>query len=213
MFQEPSLDRTRRSRLTRPDSGRFETRKARADEPIPEARDVRRIAARTPVSEVMSWGFPLELGADFSVETVASIFIENDIMAAPVVDGAGRLIGIVSMADLLREYWDDVETDEGPANLEAGFHSTRLARAIASEVMQPAGIAIPSSTPLLHAAALLASGSVGQIPVTSETGMVMGLLTALDVVRWLTRAEGLDVPLQGDTRERDARLAEIASMR
>lgn len=216
MFQEPSLDHAhRRARRVEP--------RPPHDPPgtLAEGRDPRRLALFTPIREAMSRGFALEIRADFSVETVASIFIENDIAAAPVVDGTGRLVGIVTMGDLLREYWDDVEIagdgpkpqDEDPRGAEPGFHSTRLARATAGEVMQPVGIAIPSNAPLLHAAALLASGSVGQIPVTTETGMVMGVLTALDVVRWLARTEGADVPAHGGRAEADRRLAEIASMR
>lgn len=46
--------------------------------------------------------FPLVIGVDASLDEVAELFAQNDISGAPVVDGRGRMIGVISQTDLVR---------------------------------------------------------------------------------------------------------------
>ena len=52
------------------------------------------------VSEIMSRPV-FTVTADTSVKAAAQLLVERDISALPVVDAKGRLVGIVSEADLL----------------------------------------------------------------------------------------------------------------
>ncbi len=56
-------------------------------------------------------------------------------------------------------------------------------------------------TSLSHAAALMAYEGVQRIPVVSFEGKVVGMVSAMDVVRWLAQHDGYVVP---DSRSRDA---------
>lgn len=85
---------------------------------------------------------------------------------APVVDGEGRPVGWVSEVELLRA----------------------RAGAKVSDVMGRGALAVAEGAPLERAAALLVSHGRERLPVVSSDGVVVGVLSALDVVGWLAPA-------------------------
>lgn len=62
--------------------------------------DLEQIAGGT-VGDVMSTDFPT-IGADGSLEDLATLMHESDVTHVPVVDGDGKLVGIVARGDLVR---------------------------------------------------------------------------------------------------------------
>jgi CBS domain-containing protein len=46
--------------------------------------------------------YPLVIGVDTTLDEVAEVFAQNGISGAPVVDGQGRMVGVVSQTDLVR---------------------------------------------------------------------------------------------------------------
>jgi CBS domain-containing protein len=94
---------------------------------------------------------------------------------APVVDGEGKPVGWVAEVDLLR--------------------ARRGAKV--ADTMTRAALAVAETAPLSRAAALLAAHGLEHIPVVSADGVVVGVLTALDVVSWLASPEGAGVPEDG----------------
>lgn len=96
--------------------------------------------------------------------------------AAPVVDGEGRPIGLVAESDLLRS----------------------RSGAKVADAMVKLVLSVPEAAPLARAAALMAAHRAERLPVVSEDGVVVGVLTAMDVVCWLSGAGGplaaADVP-------------------
>jgi CBS domain-containing protein len=46
--------------------------------------------------------YPLVIGVDTTLDEVAEVFAQNGISGAPVVDGHGRMVGVVSQTDLVR---------------------------------------------------------------------------------------------------------------
>jgi CBS domain-containing protein len=85
---------------------------------------------------------------------------------ASVVDGEGRPIGLVSEADLLRA--------------KTG--------ARVSDAMAKVALSVPETAPLRRAAALMAEHRSERLAVVSDDGVVVGMLTAMDVVAWLAGA-------------------------
>lgn len=81
---------------------------------------------------------------------------------APVVDGEGRPLGWVGEAELLRA----------------------SAGAKVSDAMTRVALAVAEDAPLGRAAALLAAHDVERLAVVSADGIVVGVLSALDVVAW-----------------------------
>jgi CBS domain-containing protein len=92
--------------------------------------------------------------------------------SAPVVDGEGRPVGVVGEAELLR-----------------ARNGTKVA-----DAMVRVALSVPESAPVSRAAALMASQGVERVAVVSADGVVVGVLSALDVVGWVVAASGAPVP-------------------
>jgi CBS domain-containing protein len=88
--------------------------------------------------------------------------------AAPVVDGEGRPIGVVAEVDLLRAR-------------SGAKVSDAMARAVPS---------VPEVASIARAAALMAAQGTERLCVVSDDGVVVGVLTAADVVHWLAGPGG-----------------------
>ena len=136
---------------------------------------------------------------DVSVESLATLFLERGIHAAPVVDDSGRLIGFVSMTDIVREQHDNADTEvDSPASpepaLRSGFHLEPLARATVAEVMSQGVLALHENTYVGQAAALMAFEGVHCVPIITGSCEVVGILSTLDVLRWLAGQDGYVVP-------------------
>lgn len=103
--------------------------------------------------------------------------------AAPVVDGEGRPIGVVAEADLLRS----------------------RSGAKVADAMVKVALSVPEGAPVARAAALMAAHHADRVAVVADDGVVVGVLTAVDVLAWLTGqggplAPGDAFPLDGGAR-------------
>jgi CBS domain-containing protein len=149
----------------------------------------------------------LEPGMD--LDATASLFLERGISGAPVVDPEGRPIGMVTKTDLMRAMHDGTDTEEidtrpgrpsrhtrqgGVEVLDEGFALVRGRGAAVRDIMTPVAFTLSESAPLARAAALMAFEGVHRVPIVSVRGAVVGIVSALDVVRWLAREEGYLVP-------------------
>lgn len=144
---------------------------------------------------------------ELSVETLLGLFIDKGISGAPVVDDDGRPIGMVSKTDLLSERFLEGETMEGEqgpmrftteqgyeVELEGGFHTTQLANSCVGDIMTPLVFALPEGATIPQAAALMAYEGVHRAPVVSLDDRVVGVVSSLDVLRWVGRSHGFVVP-------------------
>lgn len=135
------------------------------------------------------------LRPEVGVRTAAAMLLEHRMSGAPVVDGEGRPVGIVSKTDLLRhahERGEEVEPREDPG-LDRGFHTAAIDATTVADVMMPVVFAIADDTTIATAAALMAGEGVHRLPVLDAGGAVVGILSTLDVVRWVAERAGYAV--------------------
>lgn len=135
------------------------------------------------------------LRPEVGVRTAAAMLLDERMSGAPVVDADGRPVGIVSKTDLLRhlhERGDETEP-RSPAALEHGYHATQIDETMVCDVMMPVVFAISDDTTIAAAAALMAGEGVHRLPVLDAKGAVVGILSTLDVVRWVAERAGYDV--------------------
>jgi CBS domain-containing protein len=154
----------------------------------PEAVHKRRlpsVADRTPLSEVMT-GDVLCVRPGVSIEAVAELLTEHGITGVPVVDEAGRAIGVISKTDLVEARHDRLGETAG-------------------DIMMPIAFTLPENASLSHAAALMAYEGVHRLPVIATDGSIVGIVSAMDVVRWLARSDGYLVPASPRDRAREER--------
>ena len=121
------------------------------------------------VREVMSSPAATVRG-DASLKEAISLLERHDVSAMPVVDGAGRLVGVVSEADVIRELVvPDQRTHEIPVRLT----TAPLARRVA-DVMTAHPITVAPETDLAVATELMTSSAIKSLPVV-DRGRVAGV--------------------------------------
>jgi CBS domain-containing protein len=128
---------------------------------------------------------------------VLRIMQDHRISGVPVVDDAGRLVGIVTEADLLR-----AESAEPPRRnlFREWFLSPRRLAVIerrpedlrAEHVMTRDVVAVSPETPVTDAARTLLEARVKRLPVTDEAGRVVGIVSRADLLRPFLRSD-LDI--------------------
>lgn len=149
-------------------------------------------ADRVPVAEVMTRD-ALCVNASSSLETLTLLFLERGISGAPVVDGQGKPVGMISKTDLVRETYDKlgvIEPSERAVGLGGGFQVRTLPGAVVGDLMTPVAFTVDEDTSISQAAALMAYQQVHRVPVVSAQGKVVGVLSSMDILRWLGQEDG-----------------------
>jgi len=134
---------------------------------------------------------------DDDVETLLRTLRDHELPGVPVVNGAGRCVGIVTEADLvLSEEGEDLHLPHYIA-LFGGYvfieplrkFESRLKKAFASKVsdmMTPDPITIGPDASVEEAGKVIADRKHNRLPVV-EHGRLIGVVTRLDVLEALTR--------------------------
>jgi len=127
--------------------------------------------------------------ADF--KELVQLIHDNQISALPVVDLFGRVVGIVSEADLLLKEEHGLNGD-GHRLFETG--RTRAARAkararVAGELMTAPVIVIGPQAPLSEAAHAMHAHGVKRLPVVDEGGRLVGIVSRSDLLQVFLRTD------------------------
>ena len=170
--------------------------------PAASARDPMRV----PISEVMTRNVVCVLERT-SMAMLEELLLDHDLSGVPVVDNQGKLVGLVSMADIVRELHYQTEAAEvSLANdLAWGFHAEPEPFTVA-HLMAPVAFELPASCPVARAVSLMATQHTHRVPVVSDDGVLLGIVTAGDIVRHLARGAPDAEPagLSGMASARDA---------
>lgn len=149
----------------------------------------------TPLSEIMS--APVRcVPHDADLHTVLALFERHGIGAAPVVDARGHALGIVTKTDLVRclQEREDAAHDPpvpGAAHASCVEHeNTTHVREIMSHVV----FSLQAEASVDRAAALMAYEGVHHLVITASDGRAAGIVSSLDILRWLARHSGYVVP-------------------
>ncbi|MHC0429811.1 CBS domain-containing protein [Streptomyces sp. O3] len=138
------------------------------------------------ISEVMTHKVVTAAPAT-SFKAIARLFADHAVSAVPVVDEARRLLGVVSEGDLLRA------ASELP-DLEGRWAGARRpppdAETAAELMTSPAIVARPDWN-LVEAARTMRRNSVKHLPVTDDTGRLVGIVSRSDLLRPFLRRDSV----------------------
>jgi CBS domain-containing protein len=101
------------------------------------------------------------------IPQAVALLIEKGFHAAPVIDAAGRPVGVLSTTDIL---------------LYAGQKSDRLP---VREIMTPAVFSVTPDTPASKVVDEFLALKLHQLFVVDQTGVLIGVISTLDVLRRL----------------------------
>jgi CBS-domain-containing membrane protein len=127
---------------------------------------------------------PVSIRQDAPLPEAVSLLAEKDISALPVLDGAGRPVGVLSRTDIVRHASQGLGADSSRAQAGPAHVPT------VQEVMTPALLSVsPSASAVEVVSHLLGLGNVHRIFVVDDTGSLVGVVSARDVLRKLHRLE------------------------
>lgn len=144
---------------------------------------------------------PVSIYHTAKVRYAAAVLAERSISAVPVINAAGRPVGVISRADIVRvagievsnapsalacEYCADlmiVPQGAEPAELDPGMCDCPTV----NDTMTPEVFSVGKDAPLLQIIEKLLSENVNRVFVIDNEGTLVGVVTALDVIRSLHR--------------------------
>ncbi|WP_432118547.1 CBS domain-containing protein [Streptomyces sp. bgisy032] len=140
------------------------------------------------VSDVMTHTV-VAVGRDASFRDLVKLMQEWKVSALPVLEGEGRVIGVVSEADLLPK-----EEFRGgdPDRLTQMHRLTDLAKAggmTAADVMSTPAVTVHPDATLAQAARVMAQRKVKRLPVVNAEGLLEGVVSRADLLKVFLRTD------------------------
>jgi len=150
------------------------------------------LPAKVPVQKVMET-LVTSVQVDTPVATVIDLLLNASFRVLPVLDGQGRLQGIISTGDLInagvlpmrrRLVRTALELDERSAEtVEGPLEEARRSSRTAQEVMNRQVRTVKPEQPVREAAQLMLESGLRRLPVVASDGTLVGMLTRADLLQ------------------------------
>ncbi|MFD7664996.1 CBS domain-containing protein [Streptomyces sp. NPDC059788] len=140
------------------------------------------------VSDVMTHTV-VAVGRDASFKDIVQMMEQWKVSALPVLAGEGRVIGVVSEADLLPK---EEFRDSDPSRFEQRQRLEDLAKAgalTAGELMTAPAVCVHADAALPQAARIMAVRHVKRLPVTDAQGLLQGVVSRSDLLKVFLRSD------------------------
>ncbi|MFF7498059.1 CBS domain-containing protein [Streptomyces lavendulae] len=142
-------------------------------------------ASRYAVSDVMTHT-AVAIGREASYKEIVELMHEWKVSAVPVLEGEGRVVGVVSEADLLPKE-EFRRTDPAlPDQLE---EASKAGGVLAEELMSSPAITVHPDAPVAEAARIMARRHVKRLPVVNALGMLEGVVSRSDLLKVFLRPD------------------------
>jgi CBS domain-containing protein len=139
------------------------------------------------VSDVMT-PTVVALGRDAPFKEIVRTMEQWKVSAMPVLEGEGRVIGVVSEADLLPK---EEFRDSDPDLFEQRRRLSDFAKAggvTAEELMSTPAVTVHPDATLAQATRIMAVRRVKRLPVVDQVGMLQGIVSRADLLKVFLRS-------------------------
>lgn len=141
---------------------------------------------------------PISISADANVREALALLTDKGFSAAPVINEAGHPVGVVSRGDLLlhdREkvdhltpspaffYEQDLRSRKGKP--VEGFQVENVDQTTVADIMTPALFSVRPGDPASKVVKDMVSLHVHRLFVVDEAGVLVGVITSMDVLKRL----------------------------
>ena len=149
---------------------------------------------RARTAEELMTPNPLSLRDDVTLKEAIAFLVDRDVSGAPVIDAAGRPVGVLTQSDVLIHDREEVEhvappeIDYGsplPRKWLEGFQIERVDTTPVRDLMTPAVFCVALDTPAFEVVDQMRKLKVHRLFVVDEAGVMVGVITAMDVLRHL----------------------------
>ncbi|MFK4145367.1 CBS domain-containing protein [Streptomyces sp. NPDC004065] len=140
------------------------------------------------VSDVMTHTV-VAVGRDAPFKDIVTLMGQWKVSALPVLEGEGRVVGVVSEADLLpKEEFRDSDPDRF-TQLRRLPDLAKAGALIAGELMSSPAVTVHPDATLAEAARIMALRKVKRLPVVDDEGMLQGLVSRGDLLKVFLRPD------------------------
>ncbi|MGA5359699.1 CBS domain-containing protein [Streptomyces purpurascens] len=129
------------------------------------------------------------IGREALFKDIVEVMEQWKVSAVPVLEGDGRVIGVVSEADLLPK---EEFRDSDPDRCTQRRRLSDLAKAgavTAEELMSSPAVTVHSGATLAQAARIMAQRGVKRLPVVNGLGVLDGIVSRADLLKVFLRAD------------------------
>lgn len=142
----------------------------------PTATATRLVLAAETAADLMTPN-PLSIREGALVTEAVAFLTDKGISAAPVIDPAGRPVGVLSRSDIV------VHDRESPAQAPRTAASSAFVR----DVMTPAVFSVTPETSAIRVVEDLINLGIHRLFVVDRAGVLIGVISNVDVLRSLRR--------------------------
>lgn len=155
------------------------------------------------------------IGRDAPVREAIRLMLDRKISGLPVVDGAGKMVGMLTEGDLLhrseiatqKHHWPWLEFLLGPGRMASEY--VKAHGRVVAELMTHQVVVVGVDTPLAEIVALMERHHVKRLPVIDNDALV-GIVSRADLMAALARVLDMqEASVAGDADIRAGVLAEL----
>ncbi len=124
-----------------------------------------------------------------TLKELAQTLVDAGITGAPVVDGAGKVLGVVSQTDLVRAEREKAPNDVGFYHKEtdesvssSGYHYEDPDTRRVEQIMTPGGLTCADDAPIEEVGRLMLARRIHRVLITRK-GALAGIITTMDLLR------------------------------
>ncbi|MFM9370391.1 CBS domain-containing protein [Streptomyces sp. Da 82-17] len=126
------------------------------------------------------------VGRDASYREAVELMQQWNVGALPVLEGEGRVVGVVTEADLLPK---EEFRQEDPRLPEQLREAVKAAAVLVEDLMSSPAVTIRPQAPLPEAARTMARNAVKQLPVVNDVGLLEGIVSRSDLLKVFLRPD------------------------
>jgi len=156
-----------------------------------------RLPAAMTAAELMHRN-PISVAVGANIREALVLLTDKGFSAAPVIDDAGRPVGVLSRSDLLvhdrerseylphrPEYFYEHELKTRSGEPLAGFEVENVDPTTVGDIMTPAIFSVAPDTPAAKVVSEMIGLHVHRLFVVDEAGVLVGVISSMDVLRHL----------------------------
>jgi CBS domain-containing protein len=184
-----------------------------------ESNDTRMFLDAAKARDLM-WPNPVSIDESATIREGVAFLVDKGFSAAPVIDRAGRPVGVLSRADVLVHDREQVHHPASPEyyrgadlatekELAEGFQVEEVDQTPIKEIMTPVVYSVLPDAPVAEVISQMVGLKVHRLFVVDAEGVLVGVISTMDVLRHLGVENGSSAAPAKTTGGKAPHFAEI----